>query len=152
MSRVTVNVGRIEGGISPNLVPGSAWAELDIRLPLGVSVAEVEKQIRARLARFPTVSLEITRRYEATWTDSDDPIVAAAEAAARDVLNADVVVNMRVGASDARLWRRAGMPTVVCGLTPYNLGAPDERLAISELPVLVAVLTSAAFNFLHMES
>lgn len=152
MSRVTVNVGRIGGGISPNLVPGSAWAELDIRLPLGVSVAEVEKQIRAHLAKFPTVSLEITRRYEATWTNADDPIVAAAQAAARDVLKTDVVVNMRVGASDARLWRRAGMPTIVCGLTPYNLGAPDERLAISELPVLTAVLTSTAFDFLHMES
>ncbi|WP_213773722.1 M20/M25/M40 family metallo-hydrolase [Bradyrhizobium sp. dw_78] len=149
MSRVTVNIGRIGGGVSPNLVPGTAWADLDIRIPVGVSVAEVEKRINAHLLAFPSVSADITRRYEATWTNADDPIVLSARAAAQDVLDAEVVVNMRVGASDARLWRRAGMPTIVCGLTPYNLGAPDEKLDMSELPILTALLVSTAFDYLH---
>ncbi len=149
MSRVTVNIGRIGGGVSPNLVPGTAWADLDIRIPVGVSVAEVEKRINAHLLAFPSVSADITRRYEATWTNADDPIVLSARAAAQDVLDSEVVVNMRVGASDARLWRRAGMPTIVCGLTPYNLGAPDEKLDMSELPILTALLVSTAFDYLH---
>jgi succinyl-diaminopimelate desuccinylase len=149
MSRVTVNIGEIGGGMSPNLVPDKAWAELDIRLPAGVSVSEVEERISAILSAFPSTSVEITRRYDATWTDADDPIVRCAVAAAEELLDEPVAVNMRVGASDARLWRRAGMPTIVCGLTPYNLGAADEKLDVSELPKLVALLALTVLGFLH---
>jgi succinyl-diaminopimelate desuccinylase len=55
---------------------------------------------------------------------------------------------MRVGASDARLWRRAGMPAIVCGLTPHNLGAPDEYLEIDELAQLAAIHALTAARFL----
>ncbi|MCX8997935.1 M20/M25/M40 family metallo-hydrolase [Rhizobiaceae bacterium BDR2-2] len=149
MSRVTVNIGRIGGGTSPNLVPDHAWAELDIRLPAGVSVATVEARIDALLSPVPSVSLEITRRYEPTWTDENAPIVRCARAVATELLEEPVIVNMRVGASDARLWRRAGMPTIVCGLTPYNLGAADEKLDIAELPKLTALLALTVLDFLH---
>ena len=49
------------------------------------------------------------------------------------VLDGRPVPNMRVGASDARLYRAAGIPSVVCGLTPHNLGGPDEYVDIDEL-------------------
>lgn len=151
MSRVTVNIGKIGGGMSPNLVPDKAWAELDIRLPAGVSVSEVEERISDILSILPSISLEITRRYNATWTDAGEPIVRCAVDAAEELLDKPVAVNMRVGASDARLWRLAGMPTVVCGLTPYNLGAADEKLDVSELPKLVALLALTVVDFLHQK-
>lgn len=148
MQRVTVNVGQIGGGVSANLVPEQAWAKLDIRLPMGTSVALVEGEIGRRLAAYPNVSATITRRYEPTWTDPSHPIAKACLAAAAEVLQADVRINMRIGASDARLWRRAGIPTIVCGLTPHNLGAPDEHLEIAELPRLAAIHALAAAKFL----
>lgn len=148
MSRITVNLGQIEGGLSANLVPAKAVARLDIRLPMGISVAEVEAQIRSILAARPDLSFEVTRRYEATWTPTDDPITTACVDAAARVLNRPVAVNMRVGGSDARLWRRAGIPTIVSGLTPYNLGAPDEYLDVDELCQVAAIQMIAAANFL----
>src|SRR5579863_9359091 len=42
LQRVTVNIGTMEGGISPNLVPARARAAADIRLPVGVSLEAVE--------------------------------------------------------------------------------------------------------------
>ncbi|KHJ54135.1 hypothetical protein LA66_11710 [Aureimonas altamirensis] len=140
MSRVTVNVGRIEGGTSPNLVPQKASADVDIRIPLGVPVSDVERQIDAVLVGHPGVSCSVTRRYEATWTSPAHPLVRYGTRAAEEVLGRPVVANMRVGASDARLWRRAGMATIVLGLTPHNLGGSDECLDIAELPVLASIL------------
>lgn len=147
MSRITINIGRIDGGLSANLVADRATAQLDIRLPMGTSVATVEGEIQRVLAEHPRVHHQVVRRYEPTWTDPDHPIVRACLWAAGNVLDQPVRANMRVGASDARLWRRAGLPTVVCGLTPYNLGAPDEYLDIAELPSVAAVhlLTAARF-------
>jgi len=149
MSRVTVNIGTFHGGQSPNLVPDAARAEVDIRLPLGVSTARVEAEIARLLQPLPQVRCTVTRRYEATWTPPAHALVRAACGAAAEVLRQPVVPNMRVGASDARLWRRAGVPTVVCGLTPYNLGAADENLDVAELPQLAALIGLAAYDFLH---
>lgn len=148
MSRITVNLGQIEGGLSANLVPAKAVARLDVRIPMGISVAAIEAQIATMLAARPDLSFEVTRRYEATWTPTDDPITRACVDAASRVLNRPVAVNMRVGGSDARLWRRAGIPTIVSGLTPYNLGAPDEYLDVDELCQIAAIQMITAANFL----
>ena len=74
MQSITVNVGQIAGGISANLVPDTAKASLDIRLPLGTTVAAVEREITQRLAQHPAVTATITRRYEPTWTDPASPL------------------------------------------------------------------------------
>ena len=146
---LALNGGTIAGGTSPNLVPDTARAELDIRLPIGVTVAAVEAEIARLLADHPMVECSVTRRYEATWTSPSEPIASGTLAACREILPVPAAPNMRVGASDARLWRRAGMPTVVCGLTPTNLGGPDESLEVEELPVLAAILSLSVFDFLH---
>lgn len=151
MSRVTVNVGKISGGDAPNLVPGSASADLDIRVPIGVQTQHLRDRISLLLQSHPGVIANITRCYEATWTPTEAPIVRHALDVAQEILGEKAVPNMRVGASDARLWRRAGMPTIVSGLTPYNLGAEDECLDIAELPRLASLLTLVAFDYLHDE-
>jgi len=94
------------------------------------------------------IHFRITRRYEPTWTTPDDPIVSAVIHACHDVLQRQPAINMRVGASDARLFRAAGIPTVVCGLTPHNLGGPDEYVCIDELITVAKIHTLAALNFL----
>jgi acetylornithine deacetylase/succinyl-diaminopimelate desuccinylase-like protein len=58
------------------------------------------------------------------------------------------VVNMRVGASDSRWYRRYGVPTVVYGLTPNNMGGPDEYVPTAELLAVAKVHTLAAFSYL----
>jgi len=42
LRRITINLGTISGGISPNLVPTHAVAQADVRLPVGISTAELE--------------------------------------------------------------------------------------------------------------
>lgn len=68
--------------------------------------------------------------------------------AAETVLTKPCAPNMRVGASDARLFRAEQMPTVVLGLTPYNLGGPDENLVVDELADIAEIYDCAAARFL----
>jgi acetylornithine deacetylase/succinyl-diaminopimelate desuccinylase-like protein len=148
LSRVTVNIGTISGGVSPNLVPACASAQVDIRLPVGVTTHELEAKLDASLGRVPGVTWRALRRFEPNFTDPGHEIVARVREAAAEVLGTPPAVNMRVGGSDSRWYRLHGVPTVVYGLTPFNMGGPDEHILVEELEAVAKVHALAAFDFL----
>jgi acetylornithine deacetylase/succinyl-diaminopimelate desuccinylase-like protein len=148
LQRVTVNIGTIEGGVSPNLVPAQARAAADIRLPVGVSLEAVEAALHLELDACEGVTWRIIRAYPPSFTPPDHEIVRRTVAAATKVFGEAPVANMRVGASDARLYRMFGVPSVVFGCTPFNMGAPDEYILVDELIAVAKVHTLAALGFL----
>jgi len=148
LKRVTVNIGTLAGGTSPNLVPTRATAKVDIRLPVGITTAFLQQQLNAGLGPLEGVSWRILRRFEPSFTDPAHEIVLRVREAAREVLGTAPAVNMRVGGSDARWYRMHGVPTVVYGLTPFNMGGPNEHILVEELKVAAKVQTLAAFDFL----
>jgi succinyl-diaminopimelate desuccinylase len=132
--RVTVNVGRIEGGRSPNLVADGALARVDVRLPVWLTserlLAEAERAIeRTGVACELTVDL----LAEASISSVDAPVVRSALAAARRALGRDARPVVRLGASDARLFRAAGIPTAVYGPAPNAMGDVDEFVRCDEV-------------------
>ncbi len=145
---ITVNIGWIEGGTSMNLVPASAKAGVDIRLPAGVTAARMEAAIAEALGPMEGVAWEVLRRVEPSVTDPASRIVAVTAAAAREIIDNAPALNMRVGGSDARLFRRFGVPTVVYGPTPFNMGGADENVLVEELEMVVRVHALASFDFL----
>lgn len=147
LGRVTVNIGRIEGGTSTNLVPASARAGADLRLPVGVSAAAAERALAAALGR-PGIKYRVLRRFEPSHTDPGSEIVRRCAAAAREVVGGQVAVNMRVGGSDARWFRMEGLPTVVYGPTPHGMGGPDEWVDLAELDQVARVHALTAFDLL----
>ena len=75
LRRVTVNIGRIEGGIGVNTIPDRARALCDIRIPPGVTVAEVKARLASAIEPHPDVSWRIVASTEPSWTDPEDDIV-----------------------------------------------------------------------------
>jgi acetylornithine deacetylase/succinyl-diaminopimelate desuccinylase-like protein len=148
LSSVTVNVARIEGGTLPNLVPAAARAAVDVRLPVGVSAAAARSALHAALDGRDGIAWHIARCVEPNHTDPDAEIVQCCAAAAAEVLGTKPAINMRVGASDARLYRAAGCPSVVYGPTPYNMGGPDEYVLLDELATVTRVHALTALDFL----
>jgi acetylornithine deacetylase/succinyl-diaminopimelate desuccinylase-like protein len=148
LKRVTVNVGTIEGGVSPNLVPAKAIAKVDIRVPVGLSTTDIETFITETLGGKDGIAVRVVQRYEPNYTDPSHEIVRIVANAAEEVLAARPVVNMRVGASDARHYRHEGIATVIFGPTPFNMGGPDENVLIDELVAVAKVHALAAFEFL----
>ena len=82
-------------------------------------------------------------------TDPAAEIVQTVRRAAQQVLGRAPVANMRVGASDARLFRHAGIPAVVYGPTPFNMGGADEYVLLNELQTVARVHALTAFEFLQ---
>jgi acetylornithine deacetylase/succinyl-diaminopimelate desuccinylase-like protein len=148
LQRVTVNLGTIAGGISPNLVPTHAVAQADIRLPVGIATAEIETKLSAALAGLDGIAWRLLRAFEPNFTDPGHEIVTRIRDVAEEVLGAAPAVNMRVGGSDSRWYRRYNVPTVVYGLTPFNMGGPDEHILVDELSAVAKVHTLAAFDYL----
>ena len=148
LAQVTVNIGQVAGGTAMNLIPAAARASVDIRLPAGMPAAEVEARIATALAAIEGVTWRVLRRVEASVTPPDSPFVRTVAAAAAAVIGHPPALNMRVGASDSRVFRAAGIPTVVYGPTPFNMGGADEYALVTELRDVARVHALAALHFL----
>jgi len=148
LQRVTVNIGTIEGGTSPNLVPTKALARADIRLPVGITTDVLAAKLDEWLAPLEGVTWHAIRRFEASFTPPAHEIVVRTAKVAEEVLGTAAAVNMRVGGSDSRWYRPAGVPTVVLGLTPFNMGGADEYVVVDELRAVAKIHTLTAYDFL----
>ncbi|WP_333672146.1 M20/M25/M40 family metallo-hydrolase [Elioraea tepidiphila] len=148
LTHVTVNLGMVSAGISPNLVPDRAIAGLDVRLPPGTNTTAIIAAARAAIADLPGVGMTVRVAWEPTVTDPTHPLFTALRRAATPVLGSEPVLNMRVGASDARLFRLAGIPTAVFGPTPHGMGGGDEYVLIPELIAVAQALEAAARDIL----
>lgn len=148
LQRVTVNLGTIEGGTSPNLVPTHAIARADIRLPVGITTDILAARLDEWLAPLEGVSWRAIRRFEPSFTPPDHELIRRTASVAAEVLGSPPAVNMRVGGSDSRWYRKYGVPTVVLGLTPFNMGGADEYVMVDELVAVAKIHTLVAFDFL----
>lgn len=151
LSRVTVNIGTIEGGTSPNLVPTHAIARADIRLPVGITTDLLAAKLDEWLGPLEGVSWKAIRRFEPSYTDPGHEIVTRTASVAAEVLGETPAVNMRVGGSDSRWYRMFNVPTVVLGLTPFNMGGADEYVLVDELLAVAKIHTLVAYDFLSAE-
>ena len=151
LQRVTVNIGTIEGGTSPNLVPTHAIARADIRLPVGITTDILVARLDEWLAPLEGVSWRAIRRFEPSFTPPGHEIVQRTARVAAEVLGETPAVNMRVGGSDSRWYRQYGVPTVVLGLTPFNMGGADEYVLVDELVAVAKIHTLVAYDFLSAE-
>lgn len=148
LRRVTVNIGRIHGGEKVNLVAESCEAEADIRLPAGFLVDSAREIVSDVLGRHPEVHLEATQAHDPTVSEPDGEIFRILRAEAGAVTGSPPLTALRIGATDARLFRAAGIPSATYGPTGYNVGGPDEYVDLVELSLVARVLGRTAFRFL----
>ncbi len=146
-----MNIGTIEAGTSPNLVPTHAIARADIRLPVGITTDVLVRQLDEWLAPLEGVTWKAIRRFEPSFTAPDHEIVRRTAEVAGEVLGETPAVNMRVGGSNSRWYRMFDVPTVVLGLTPFNMGGPDEYVLVDELLAVAKIHTLVAYDFLSAE-
>ena len=151
LQRVTVNIGTIEGGTSPNLVPTHSIARADIRLPVGITTDVLAAKLDEWLKPLDGVTWRAIRRFEPSFTPPGHEIVRRTAEVAAEVLGEAPAVNMRVGGSDSRWYRQYGVPTVVLGLTPFNMGGADEYVLVDELVAVAKIHTLVAYDFLSAE-
>lgn len=145
--RVSVNVGRIEGGHFVSQVATEARAEVDFRLPPGLTIADVSARLDALVAGQPSASWRLVKGWDPNWTPLDSPIVASVLAAGEAVRGACVPV-VRLPASDAARWRARGVPAVCFGPQPTPAVGVDDYVDEQSVVDCVAVYGVAALAYL----
>jgi succinyl-diaminopimelate desuccinylase len=136
--RVVVNAGVIAGGTSVNMRADRCTVQVDVRVPLGRSTAEMIDRVR-ELAAEHGADYRVWNRFEPNASDRDHPIFALLCDHAERVTGTRPTVACGLGCTDARLWRARGVPAAVYGPSPTGMAAPDESLAQRELLDVVRV-------------
>jgi succinyl-diaminopimelate desuccinylase len=142
--RLSVNAGRIGGGGFVSQAASEAWAEVDMRLPPGLTVEAVEARMDALCARVGGVRRIRIKGWDANWTDPQAPVAHAVRAAAggpRDVT--------RLPASDASRWRALGVPAVCFGPQPGLASGVDDHVLRADYLRCAAIYAEAVRALLH---
>jgi len=124
--RLSLNAGTIAAGTVRSQIASSARAELDVRLPPGITTAECERHIRAICASDPDADVKVVKAWDANWTALDHPLVQGLAAAARAVRGEPPAFVVRLPGSDARRWRDLGVPAVCYGPQPTLSAGIDD--------------------------
>ena len=117
IDHVSANVGIIKGGTRPNMVPDYCEAIVDLRLPIGVTIEEVEERIKAMIAKSGVegVEYELGCQMLGNYTEIDAPIVEAIKKYAEELWQEEVLPAYQWASSDARDYRQKGIPTIQFG-------------------------------------
>ncbi len=127
---VSVNIGQVAGGITPNSVPDQAWATIDVRSPSAEGLAFFHARLDELLERRKREGMEL--RVEGV---TEVPVMEATEAnktlfaiVAQEARRLGIPVGeqFRAGASDANVIAAAGTP-VVDGLGPFGGHGHSDR-------------------------
>jgi succinyl-diaminopimelate desuccinylase len=128
VGKISYNPGVIRGGVKLNVVPDYAEAEVDMRIPPGVSVEEGIRVVKS-LVGAQVIPLDLS---EPNYTSGN--AVNLLGDVIRKVLGVEPKEYIFTGATDGRFFRFKGIPTLVYG--PGVLGKAhsyDEYITLDEL-------------------
>lgn len=133
--RVTLNIGTLSGGVLVNMLPGECGLGVDIRLPPGITAAEMPETVRRIVGRFPEVSIDLPPRMlvDPTLSDPAHPKLGILQDTADELTVARPVAVISLGGTDCRFCRRRGVPAFVYGPSPDGMGGTDEGVRVDEV-------------------
>ncbi|TKX43207.1 M20 family metallopeptidase [Halorubrum sp. ARQ200] len=129
----SINLGVFEGGDAVNAVPGSARAEVDVRLTAGVHTPDVLAGIRECVADCEGITIADVFWSVGTAEDPEGPLVEAVASTAAGVTGDRVFRRSATGGGDAKKLRNAGISTVEFSLGTDTAHAPDEYVPVDAL-------------------
>ena len=148
VSKVTLNIGVIEGGLKVNMVPFACRFEADIRLPLGVSREQVMAEVNKVMKNYPQASVEEMNFQPPSYCPPDGTMVGILQKNVEAERGFRPTPIVSLGGTDARLWRYRDIPAYVYGPFPNGMGSHDEHVALEEYLHIVKVHLLSAYDYL----
>jgi succinyl-diaminopimelate desuccinylase len=146
--KITVNPGRIEGGVKVNMVAAECTFEVDFRVPNGLTAKDILPLVDTVVKRYPEVRYEVIISEEPAWTPPDTEIANYVRNNAKALSGIDPVPIITLGATDARLWRYKNLPAIIFGPAPRGMGSVDEHVPIAEFFHVVKCHLLSAYDYL----
>ncbi len=157
LTKTTLNVGTISGGVVANVVPDHCEVELDFRILPGQSPQTITaflNELASDLGLANDFEVKVLSAFEGTSVpDFENDLLATTLQTTSRELAGRTIFFMATFATDGRLLRKAGIPsTVVYG--PGN-GAlahkADEYISIEEMVTATKVYALTAIRYLGLD-
>jgi succinyl-diaminopimelate desuccinylase len=148
--RLSVNAGTIRGGRFVSQKADQSAAEIDFRVPPGLTVDEVEQRVRTACG--DAIAVRRIKGWDPNWTAPADPIVMAVGAAALSVRGRESPPVVRLPASDASRWRARGIPAVCFGPQPLLASGVDDYVEEQDVIDCAAIYARAAVDWLNRQT
>ena len=148
ISKVTLNIGMIKGGLKTNMIPGECIFEADIRLPVGIESEVVMDQIYKILKNYPEVTMTEDMNNPPSHCDPNGEMLEILQDNVEQLRGYRPAQVVSMGGTDARLWRYRGIPAYVYGPFPTGMGSFDENVPIDDYLHLVKTHALSAYDYL----
>ncbi len=152
----SVNIGTIEGGLKPNMVPEICRIRMDRRLLPDESPSSAEAEMRDVLegfsAQFEDSAYELkefARSWPAVSTDPDEELVKVIQSVIVDLSGDERPLTGYNQGSDSRFFAEEGIPVVICGPSDPAVGhAPNEHVTVKSLVEAAQIYALTAIRML----
>jgi len=151
----TVNISMIQGGVKTNIVPESCTANIDIRVPAGVTPEDVKRRIEELLeeAGLADIKCEFIESSNPNYTVPTEEIFTILDNNVRDVMGTNAKPLLLTGATDGRFFRLKGIPTINYGPGDISLAhAYNEYVLTDDLIRATKVVAGTIVDFIHQQS
>lgn len=146
--RTSLNAGTVSAGGVRSLIATKARAEIDVRLPPGISGAEIENLVRAASGGDSGISINAVKAWDANWTALSNPLVRELAEAATAVRGTRPQFVVRLPGSDARRWRDLGVPAACYGPQPTLSAGVDDYANEQDVVDCAKVYARACVNLM----
>lgn len=145
---VTLNIGKIQGGVKISLKPTECTFDVDIRLPIGIEKPALVARLEAILAQHPTARMEEIIFAAPNMSDPAGEMVGIIQGNVEQLKGFRPPPAVSIGGSDTRFWRYRGIPAYIYGPTPTGTGGSNEFVEIEEFLHVVRTHTLSAIDYL----
>ncbi len=147
---LSCNVGVIRGGDKVNVVAPWAEAEVDIRIPPGMTLEDLKSLLNQILSRYKGVRIVSGKGVSPSYTPPSSKLVRSILEAGKRELDLDIRYHLVAGATDARFFRIVGSEAVIYGPgDPTRIHSYNERISVEDLKAALLVYIDALWNMLH---
>ena len=149
----TVNVGRIEGGQKPNVVPDLCEADIDIRYLPGKNHAQIIDEVRELInilkKEDPQIEaeIEVIRYRSSLESDKNTPVIKAIRQAGKEILGRYPEFKGMITPGDSEYLVNAGIPSVIFGPGDEGLAhTSNEWIAIDDILTATKLYAAVIIN------
>jgi len=124
--RVSVNAASLQAGSVRSLVSPTARASVDIRVPPGLTILQLQQRLQDMANQHVGIHLAFPKAWNPSWAGLDEPLVRCMDAVIQDIRQQAPEHVVRLPGSDARHWRDKGVPAVCFGPQPTLSSGADD--------------------------
>jgi succinyl-diaminopimelate desuccinylase len=152
LDSTSVNVGVIQGGDKVNVIPRHCEVIIDIRVPNGITLkdlqAKVDEAIRKTGLNQAEISTEWIETSEPSYSSGKSDLVNLLRANAKTIIGEEPTPIVVFCGSDGRFWLYRGIPQAVYGPTAYSMGGANEYILEKEFEQALKVHAATIIDYL----